>query len=119
MQYNQVITYHVGKKITMSIYMTNINRVIVRMTQSQGVMPDGTSRFSCKDKVLYHFMGTSTFSEYTVLPEIAVAKVNLMVNKNILTGHIFFFCNRLILQLLSTRYVYWVVGSLLVGIWHH
>lgn len=47
----------------------------VRMTQSQGVMPDGTSRFSCKDKVLYHFMGTSTFSEYTVLPEIAVAKV--------------------------------------------
>ncbi len=38
-------------------------------------MPDGTSRFSCKGQVVYHFMGTSTFSEYTVLPEIAVAKV--------------------------------------------
>ena len=49
---------------------------IIRATQAQGVMPDGTSRFSCKGKVLYHFMGTSTFSEYTVLPEIAVAKVS-------------------------------------------
>ncbi len=39
-------------------------------------MPDGTSRFSCKGQTVYHFMGTSTFSEYTVLPEIAVAKVD-------------------------------------------
>ena len=38
-------------------------------------MPDGTSRFSCNGKTLYHFMGTSTFSEYTVLPEISIAKV--------------------------------------------
>jgi S-(hydroxymethyl)glutathione dehydrogenase/alcohol dehydrogenase len=39
-------------------------------------MPDGTSRFTCRGQILYHFMGTSTFSEYTVLPEISVAKVN-------------------------------------------
>jgi S-(hydroxymethyl)glutathione dehydrogenase/alcohol dehydrogenase len=47
----------------------------IRATQGKGVMPDGTSRFSIgKDKV-YHYMGCSTFSEYTVLPEIAVAKI--------------------------------------------
>jgi S-(hydroxymethyl)glutathione dehydrogenase/alcohol dehydrogenase len=39
-------------------------------------MPDGTSRFSCKGETLYHFMGTSTFAEYTVVAEIACAKVN-------------------------------------------
>ena len=39
-------------------------------------MPDETSRFSYKGKPLFHFMGTSTFSEYTVLPEISVAKIN-------------------------------------------
>ena len=39
-------------------------------------MPDGTSRFSIRGKTIYHYMGTSTFSEYTVLPEIAVAKIN-------------------------------------------
>ena len=38
-------------------------------------MPNGTSRFTCKGKALYHFMGTSTFSEYTVVPEISIAKV--------------------------------------------
>ena len=48
----------------------------IRITQGQGVMPDGTSRFSVKGKKVLHFMGTSTFSEYTVLPEISVAKVN-------------------------------------------
>ncbi|XP_064389338.1 alcohol dehydrogenase class-3-like [Halichondria panicea] len=48
----------------------------IRSTQGRGVMPDGTSRFSCKGQTVYHFMGTSTFSEYTVLPEIAVAKVD-------------------------------------------
>jgi S-(hydroxymethyl)glutathione dehydrogenase/alcohol dehydrogenase len=48
----------------------------IRVTQGQGVMPDGTSRFSAKGKKILHFMGTSTFSEYTVLPEIAVAKVS-------------------------------------------
>lgn len=47
----------------------------IRTTQGRGVMPDGTSRFSCNGKTLYHFMGTSTFSEYTVVAEISVAKV--------------------------------------------
>lgn len=48
----------------------------IRTTQGQGVMPDGTSRFSKNGKPIFHYMGTSTFSEYTVLPEIAVAKIN-------------------------------------------
>ena len=47
----------------------------IRATQGKGVMPDGTSRFSQDGKTLYHYMGCSTFSNYTVLPEIAVAKV--------------------------------------------
>jgi S-(hydroxymethyl)glutathione dehydrogenase/alcohol dehydrogenase len=48
----------------------------IRATQGQGVMPDGTSRFSYKGQKVHHYMGCSTFSNYTVLPEIAVAKVN-------------------------------------------
>jgi S-(hydroxymethyl)glutathione dehydrogenase/alcohol dehydrogenase len=48
----------------------------VRATQGQGVMPDGTSRFSIDGKPLYHYMGTSTFSRYTVLPEVSLAKVS-------------------------------------------
>ena len=48
----------------------------IRATQGKGLMPDGSSRFSMKGKPVYHYMGTSTFSEYTVLPEIAVAKIN-------------------------------------------
>ncbi|MDP0928105.1 S-(hydroxymethyl)glutathione dehydrogenase/class III alcohol dehydrogenase [Paracoccus onubensis] len=48
----------------------------IRATQGQGLMPDGTSRFSLDDgTVIHHYMGCSTFSNYTVLPEIAVAKV--------------------------------------------
>jgi len=47
----------------------------IRATQGQGVMPDGTSRFARDGKVLWHYMGTSTFANYTVLPEIAVAKI--------------------------------------------
>jgi len=47
----------------------------VRVTQGQGVMPDGSSRFSLGGEPLYHYMGTSTFSNFTVLPEIAVAKI--------------------------------------------
>jgi len=47
----------------------------VRATQGKGVMPDGTSRFSYKGEPLYHYMGCSTFSEYTVLPEISLAKI--------------------------------------------
>ncbi|XP_059138838.1 alcohol dehydrogenase class-3-like [Physella acuta] len=48
----------------------------IRVTQGQGLMPDGTSRFTCKGKQLFHFMGCSTFSEYTVCAEISVAKIN-------------------------------------------
>ena len=48
----------------------------IRVTQGQGVMPDGTSRFSANGKQVLHFMGTSTFSEYTVLPEISLARVS-------------------------------------------
>ncbi|WP_067647149.1 S-(hydroxymethyl)glutathione dehydrogenase/class III alcohol dehydrogenase [Dokdonella koreensis] len=54
---------------------TNLCQAI-RATQGKGLMPDGTSRFSYQGKPLLHYMGTSTFSEYTVLPEIAVAKIN-------------------------------------------
>ena len=47
----------------------------IRATQGQGLMPDGTSRFSLDGKPIHHYMGCSTFSNFTVLPEIAVAKV--------------------------------------------
>jgi S-(hydroxymethyl)glutathione dehydrogenase/alcohol dehydrogenase len=47
----------------------------IRATQGQGVMPDGTSRFSYKGRTIHHYMGCSTFANYTVLPEIAVAKI--------------------------------------------
>ncbi|WMS42352.1 S-(hydroxymethyl)glutathione dehydrogenase/class III alcohol dehydrogenase [Acuticoccus sp. MNP-M23] len=47
----------------------------VRSTQGQGLMPDGTSRFSINGKPLYHYMGCSTFSNYSVLPEISLAKI--------------------------------------------
>jgi S-(hydroxymethyl)glutathione dehydrogenase/alcohol dehydrogenase len=53
---------------------TNLCQAI-RETQGRGVMPDGTSRFSFKGKPLFHYMGTSTFANFTVLPEIAVAKI--------------------------------------------
>lgn len=54
---------------------TNLCQAI-RATQGKGLMPDGTSRFSKNVKPIYHYMGTSTFSEYTVLPEISVAKIS-------------------------------------------
>lgn len=54
---------------------TNLCQAI-RTTQGKGLMPDGTSRFSWKGKPVFHYMGTSTFSEYTVLPEIALAKIS-------------------------------------------
>jgi S-(hydroxymethyl)glutathione dehydrogenase/alcohol dehydrogenase len=47
----------------------------IRVTQGQGVMPDGTSRFAAGGEKIFHYMGTSTFSNYTVVPEIALAKV--------------------------------------------
>lgn len=54
---------------------TNLCQAI-RSTQGKGLMPDGSSRFKRGKQTLYHYMGTSTFSQYTVLPEIAVAKIN-------------------------------------------
>ena len=48
----------------------------IRATQGKGLMPDGTTRFSYNGEPVYHYMGTSTFSEYTVLPEISLAKIN-------------------------------------------
>jgi S-(hydroxymethyl)glutathione dehydrogenase/alcohol dehydrogenase len=53
---------------------TNLCQAI-RVTQGQGAMPDGTSRFSLDGARLHHYMGTSTFSNYTVVPEIALAKI--------------------------------------------
>jgi S-(hydroxymethyl)glutathione dehydrogenase/alcohol dehydrogenase len=49
--------------------------VAIRATQGKGVMPDGSSRFSCEGQPIYHYMGTSTFANFTVLPEIALAKI--------------------------------------------
>lgn len=48
----------------------------IRSTQGQGLMPDGTSRFSINGEPIFHYMGTSTFSNFTVVPEIALAKIN-------------------------------------------
>ncbi len=53
---------------------TNLCQAI-RVTQGQGVMPDGTSRFTLAGAKVHHYMGTSTFSQYTVVPEIALAKI--------------------------------------------
>ncbi len=55
-------------------FKTNLCQAI-RTTQGKGVMPSGTSRFTLDGKPLYHYMGTSTFANYTVLPEISVAKI--------------------------------------------
>ncbi len=54
---------------------TNLCQAI-RATQGKGLMPDGTTRFSKNGQPIFHYMGTSTFSEYTVVPEIALAKIN-------------------------------------------
>jgi len=55
-------------------FKTNLCQAI-RTTQGRGVMPNGTSRFSLQSKPLFHYMGTSTFANYTVVPEIALAKI--------------------------------------------
>ncbi|MFN5513473.1 MAG: S-(hydroxymethyl)glutathione dehydrogenase/class III alcohol dehydrogenase [Cyanobacteriota bacterium] len=55
-------------------FKTNLCQAI-RQTQGRGLMPDGTRRFSCGGRPLFHYMGTSTFSNYTVVPEIALAKI--------------------------------------------
>lgn len=48
----------------------------IRLTQGKGLMPDGTSRFRARGKTIFHYMGTSTFAQHTVLPEISLAKVS-------------------------------------------
>ena len=60
----------------------------IRETQGSGHMPDGTTRFTYQGQTVHHFMGTSTFSQYTVIPEIAVAKINseAPLNKACLLG---------------------------------
>ncbi|EOD50409.1 Alcohol dehydrogenase superfamily zinc-containing [Neofusicoccum parvum] len=60
----------------------------IRATQGRGVMPDGTSRFKCKGKDLLHFMGTSTFSQYTVVADISVVaiKQNAPMDRTCLLG---------------------------------
>lgn len=50
---------------------------VIRVTQGKGLMPDGTSRFTCRGQPVYHFMGVSGFSEYTVVAEISVAKIDV------------------------------------------
>jgi S-(hydroxymethyl)glutathione dehydrogenase/alcohol dehydrogenase len=54
--------------------------VAVRATQGKGLMPDGTTRFSYQGKPIYHYMGCSTFSEYTVVAEISLARINSKAN---------------------------------------
>ncbi len=54
--------------------------VAVRATQGKGLMPDGTTRFSYNGQPIYHYMGCSTFSEYTVVAEVSLAKVNPEAN---------------------------------------
>ncbi|MCD4592390.1 alcohol dehydrogenase catalytic domain-containing protein, partial [Proteus mirabilis] len=54
--------------------------VAVRATQGKGLMPDGTTRFSYNGQPIYHYMGCSTFSEYTVVAEVSLAKINPQAN---------------------------------------
>ncbi|MFX5994698.1 zinc-binding dehydrogenase, partial [Acinetobacter baumannii] len=54
--------------------------ISVRETQGRGVMPDGTTRFSYNGQPIYHYMGCSTFSEYTVVAEVSLAKINPEAN---------------------------------------
>jgi len=60
--------------VNFPVQKTNLCQVI-RSTQGKGLMPDSTSRFSIDGKPLFHYMGTSTFSSYTVVSEIALAKI--------------------------------------------
>ena len=54
----------------------------IRSTQGQGLMPDGTSRFSKDGKPIYHFMGCSTFAQYSVIAEVSAAKINPLADLN-------------------------------------
>ncbi|KAG8218817.1 chaperonin 10-like protein [Butyriboletus roseoflavus] len=65
-----------GKGTSRDVDQTFILTRSVRATQGQGLMPDGTSRFTCRGKQVHHFMGTSTFSQYTVVADVSVVAVN-------------------------------------------
>ena len=80
---------------------TNLYQAI-RVTQGQGVMPDGTSRFSMGGEMLYHYMGTSTFANYTVLREIARANLGQGVIAGLAIAMIAIYSDR-ILQSWSCR----------------
>lgn len=84
----------------------------IRVNQGKGLLPNGTTRFTCKGKELFHYMGTSTFSEYTVVADISLSKVHsklflylMMMNK----------CN-IILDLDQQRCS--IGQSVPVGLWH-
>jgi len=62
----------------------------IRETQGKGLMPDGTSRFTCKEQTIAHFMGCSTFSEYTVVADISLAKVLIIYLCNVYINLLFF-----------------------------
>lgn len=61
----------------------------IRGTQGKGQMPDGTTRFTCKGQTIAHFMGCSTFSEYTVVADISLAKVLHNIIHILITEDIF------------------------------
>ena len=63
-----------------SVVLAKLTSVLVRETQGKGLMPDGTTRFSYNGQPLYHYMGCSTFSEYTVVAEVSLAKINPEAN---------------------------------------
>ncbi|HEM6923290.1 TPA: S-(hydroxymethyl)glutathione dehydrogenase/class III alcohol dehydrogenase [Providencia rettgeri] len=72
-------TAECGKCVFCESGKTNLC-VSVRATQGKGVMPDGTTRFSYNGQPIYHYMGCSTFSEYTVIAEVSLAKINPQAN---------------------------------------
>lgn len=72
MKYTAITFHHALMKINHFFSLV----ASCRITQGQGLLPDKTSRFTCKGKQVFHFMGTSTFSEYTVVADISLAKVN-------------------------------------------
>lgn len=79
----------------------------IRITQGRGVMPNGTSRFTCKGQSLFHYMGISSFSEYTVVADISLAKVYISHTPTVLTFRVSqIFAYRSTKRLLWTRYVY-------------
>lgn len=91
----------------------------IRETQGRGVLPDGTTRFTCKGQQVYHFMGTSTFAEYTVVAAISLAKVSTFYPNYlfIMVFYQFFIIinrlNRSMRRLHLIRFAYWAAVFLL------